>query len=689
MMTATHRRSGWGLLALSLSLACQSGPIQPQAPTDDAPPLLAPASQSATHGDASVALAIELPAAIEAKLGQAGRFATQGIDLSKAVSVRVQYSGPGISGWQNLGSSSYNFPAPDADGKRSITVTGSVLAGKVRCFRVSVYNGTSGSGKLIEAIEGVGTIEANQTNTLTISKHTTMTSRIFQELQRISPAQTLTLEPSAIQAISDGLLNVNHVDGSKLRAADPQLDVFRLHPESSLYSRIATMIANGEGAGAPWTSPTPANIPTDVRDQTVAEMQRANVTVSVFTAAGEPVTDSYIISIDDWVSTPQTTPDGEPTTATFTDINLPYNLSYLSPTDWTVTAVNTVSGETLTRTIKPSHGANLSVNLSQAARPAQWLIGSTESWSMTNHLHPAIVTLGDQGAIAARAGVVYFLDRWSNDYRLRKLDTLGNGKVVSNIAGRGPAGTGAFDADDPFKIEFSANHGGLAIDSQNRLYYADTGNKRLIRLTPGGANGYTAELIYTTTGNTTLQPYNPAIYQDPVTGDETLYCGTSDRIFSFDLSQPVPPGGYTATTVLTAGSTSTGVFPYRLGQFLFYSGASSRIYRHDLSDGSTLHIAGGGSSTTSGDVGTSWNFTTINGLYASPAGGLYVGSYSNRFSLLSNATGNDPTEMLLTVLGTNRSAYNGSTNVGLAFSDGRFYYRSNVQNGRQIVVHEP
>jgi len=588
----------------------------------------------------------------------------------------------------------YTFSAPDVNGIRTATASGSVLAGNSRRFLVNIL----ASGVLIDAIEGVANIPANSVTTVDLSRYTTATSRIFREMYKISVSKTLTIDPTAVQAIVDSLTNTNHTTGAPL-GAGPQINAFNIHPNNLVYTRLASMIANGEGSGAPWTPPAPANIPAAVVAQFQAAQESATTTVNLITAAGLPVTQPCIFSLNDWISSAVTTTNVNTATATFTGINIPYNIGQYMPNKWTATAINTVTGDKMQQDIFPANGSNLLVNLSMPANPAKWFAGSGGGWTGLNNLHPAVATIENQGALAARNGKVYFVDtNTGGRVRLRKIDTFANGQAVVDIAGTGNDGT-AFDATNPFNIAFNSHSTGgglsaswckgLAIDSNDRLYVADAGNRRIIRLTPGGTNGYTAEIFFSTLNQSgSIVPYNLSVYNDGT--KDWLYAGTLDHIYTFDLTAAVPNlgpnGGYNESTtnfnVGNPGGNYEGVYPTRTGNFLFFNYPNG-VKRRDITNNTEVVVIGGGSSTTSGTIGNLANVSYVNGLYVTSNGVLFMMDTNFKFSRLSNATGADPTQMILSTLGTDMHYID----WGLCSDGTRFYYRNAARN--QILEHQP
>ena len=90
------------------------------------------------------------------------------------------------------------------------------------------------------------------------------------------------------------------------------------------------------------------------------------------------------------------------------------------------------------------------------------------------------------GVAVDGAGNVYFID--SLNHRIRKVDSAG---TITTIAGSGETGImgGGFSGDGgPAAEALLRRPTGVAVDGAGNVYFADTGNQRIRKLTPGGSS---------------------------------------------------------------------------------------------------------------------------------------------------------------------------------------------------------
>lgn len=615
-------------------------------------------------------------------------FGTKYIDLANATRIYVSYGGAGIGSnaydySAGLGPSYADFGAVDpGTGLRSATVSGSVLAGNGRRFYVMLQD-----PGFMNAFEGVANVPSNATTTVNVSRHTTMTARIFRELYKISVAKTLTVDPTAVQAVSDTLLNTNSVDGTALDGGQPQINVTHIHPNNALYQRIASMIANGEGAGAPWTPAAPASIPQEVKDMTVNAQQKGTVTVNALTASGLPLNDSCVIKLNDFVSSPVTTTQGNPASVTFNNVPLTWNVSNFVPNNWTATVTNTVTGEVKNQTVQvTANNGTYSLNLSMSPAAARTYAGTWTAGNNGNNLHPSISQVQGYGGMAYHNGDLYFVDSNNGSWSMvRKVTNLGNGRAIVNVAGTGAAGSN-LDPTNPLNTQFS-NPRSVAVDSAGNVYVGDMDNHRIVKITPANAVSVFYSHAVTGTGwpARNLDPWTLKIYNNGA-GTELLYMGTRQYIYAFDLNQAVPGGGYTDTHAryTVPGYNDWGIYTTRTADQLFFSTYDAsmwRIYRRDLTNSTNTIVAGTtNASSTQGTIGNVANISATAGLHVTPSGVLFINSLIFDFCRLSNALGADTNQMVI------NSMWNGS--VGYAYGDiaadgSNLYYRAT--NGALIT----
>ncbi len=263
------------------------------------------------------------------------------------------------------------------------------------------------------------------------------------------------------------------------------------------------------------------------------------------------------------------------------------------------------------------------------------------------------------------AGNLYFAE--TGHHLIRKLDTLGN---ITTIAGTGSQG---FSGDaGPATAATLDSPQGLALDTANNLYIADTHNHRIRELnlttgilitvagnTPGfsGDNGLatsaqlnlptalafdaTGALYIADTGNHRIRKLSPT------TGLITTIAGTGTQGFSGDN------GPATSATI----DTPTGLAVDTAGNLYLADTHNSRIRKITVITGTIATIAGTGSPGFSGDTeaATSATLALPHGLSLDAAGNLYLADTANhRIRRIDAITG-----VITTVAGDGTQAFSG------------------------------
>jgi sugar lactone lactonase YvrE len=238
-------------------------------------------------------------------------------------------------------------------------------------------------------------------------------------------------------------------------------------------------------------------------------------------------------------------------------------------------------------------------------------IAGTGTQGFSGDNGPAIAAQLDspQGLALDSANNLYIAD--THNHRIRKLNlTTG---LIATIAG---AGTPGFSGDTgPATLANLALPTALALDSANNLYLADTGNHRIRRI-------------------------------DAATGRITTTAGTGTQGFSGDN------GPATAASI----DSPQGLAFDSANNLYLADTNNHRIRRIAISTGRITTLAGTGTQSFSGDTGPS-NAAAValpHGLTIDPAGNLYLADTANhRIRRI------DPTGVITTVAGTGTQGFSG------------------------------
>ena len=201
-------------------------------------------------------------------------------------------------------------------------------------------------------------------------------------------------------------------------------------------------------------------------------------------------------------------------------------------------------------------------------------IAGTGTWGFSELAGDAKLSdiKNSRGVAVDSDGNVYFSD--TNNHRIRKLTPIsgGGGYTIRTIAGR--AGTAGYTLAEDGGAATSARLNsptGVAVDSAGNVYFSDTNNYRIRKLTPNSTGGeYTITSIAgRLSGGTPVMGYSsaedggPALsakLYDPfgiaIDSARNLYIADNQRIRKLTLNPGV--GGYTIITI--AGMSIVGGF---------------------------------------------------------------------------------------------------------------------------------
>lgn len=260
-----------------------------------------------------------------------------------------------------------------------------------------------------------------------------------------------------------------------------------------------------------------------------------------------------------------------------------------------------------------------------------------------------INTIGGNGVITynpenlIRAGdTVYFSDTSAN--RIRKFSLSGGASTDSILAGTGEASF--FPADDIAFMARLSSPRGLTMDGAGNIYFADSKNERVRKITPQGA-------IYTLAGDetaastgdggqaTSAELYSPIDVAVGPGGDLYIAEQSSSKI------RRIAPNGiistFAGTGTASAPASPVGVATSQTlngpqGLAIDSSGAlyiadtGNSIVRKVTPDGSIVTVAGTGAAGSAGDGGPATSATL-----RSPVG-IAVDSYDNLFIVDSKSS---------------------------------------------------
>lgn len=558
------------LAAAALVTACQAKPVATLAVTGSSQQADGPVAMTGEQGTAQMRVVL----ADDKALTALGHRHVQSVDLSRATKIDVYATGAGINGWAGV-KTGVAFGAADASGNRTATFSGSVQAGLRRIFRVVI---SDGAGVQLEELWGVADIPANATTTVTISRGTTCTGKIFRKLVLAGDtAKALQLKVADVQSLVDKLLNTDGVTGAALDGTKPQINYTLLNTDLA-----ASAIAMGEN-GVTYT--VPATLPGFLTPTPVKEAQ---VEVKAIDVLGKTITTAGVGFLTDQASPVMRTADATPLDMTF---------PHVTPGSWKATVVDTATGRTATVGVGVADGDSKVVSVMLPPQSIDRVIGAynLETNATTGYngefMPPLLASLNSPQNLIAQNGVLTWAD--VGNQRIRQVDLNSNAPIVKTIAGNGTTATaaaadGSNATQVPIKI---TNDCAFTYDANGNLLFGEGGFNRIVKIDK--ATGQLTQVLATSqlTGYDTSKGLG---YLQYVPATNTLYVGGNASLYEWQPIEEVNMATFPAagsSKLLTGASEGTFVVA---GNYLFYTNGlyESYLKRRDLTTGTEVNITG-------------------------------------------------------------------------------------------------
>lgn len=557
------------LAAAALVTSCQARPVATLAVTGGNAPT-ATVAMTGEQGTAQVRIVL----AEDKALNALGTRHVQSVDLSRATNIDVYATGAGINGWASV-KTNVTFGAADASGNRTASFSGSVQAGLRRIFRVVVQDASSTQ---LEELWGVADIPANATTTVTISRGTTCTGKIFRKLVLAGDtAKALALKVADVQGLVDKLLNTDGVTGAALDGTKPQINYSLLNTDLA-----ASAIAIGE-AGVTYTVPT--TLPSFLTPTPVKEAQ---VELKALDVLGKTITTAGVGFLTDQASPVSRTVDATPLDITF---------PHVTPGAWKATVVDTATGRTATVNVSVADGDNKVALVTLPPQAVDRVIGAynleTNATSGYNgeFMPPLLASLNSPQNLVANNGVITWAD--VANQRIRQVDLTSNAPIVKTIAGNGTTATaaaadGSNATQVPIKI---TNDCSFTYDANGNVLFSEGGFSRVVKIDK--ATGQLTQL-FTTSQLTGFDTSRGLGYIQFVPATNKLYVAGNSSLYDWQSIEEVNMATFPAagsSKELTRNSEGTFVVA---GNYLFYTNGlyESYLRRRDLTTGAEVNITG-------------------------------------------------------------------------------------------------
>lgn len=277
---------------------------------------------------------------------------------------------------------------------------------------------------------------------------------------------------------------------------------------------------------------------------------------------------------------------------------------------------------------------------------------------------PALARLHSPSALVQDdLGNIFIADTDNN--RIRKITA---GGVTTTLAGTGEPG--ARDGNGSALLaQLNAPHG-LALDSLRNLYVADSGNNRILKITPGGVLAVLVDklndpealamdakdLLYVAdTGNNRILKVTPAGVVSGVTEVVKPAGLAFDRSGTLFISESIRvsklPSNGLLTTVIDGLRTPRGLAFTQTGDLAIAESGAHRIQMMSPA-GLVVTIAGTGVAGYSGDFGpaSSAQLNLPTAVWADPLGTLWIADSGNqRIRTMTSLTGGPPASPLVQI----------------------------------------
>jgi uncharacterized protein (TIGR03437 family) len=263
-------------------------------------------------------------------------------------------------------------------------------------------------------------------------------------------------------------------------------------------------------------------------------------------------------------------------------------------------------------------------------------------------------SLSPRGMALDAAGNLYIADTENN--RIRKV----TGGVITTVAGTGASG---FSGDGPAASATLSSPAGIAVDAAGNLFIADSFNRRIRKLTPGGAISTVAG-----TGSPGVSGDGGLATNATLESPTGVAVDAAGDLFIADIGliRKVTPDGKINTLVQ---ANNAAIATDAAGN-LYLSVNGSNVVRRVTPSGVVTTVAGTGTQGFSGDGGPAINaMLSADGLAVDAAGNLYVADADNHRvrKVTSNGT-------ISTVAGNNLYRFSGegglAVNATLNFPNG-------------------
>ncbi len=265
------------------------------------------------------------------------------------------------------------------------------------------------------------------------------------------------------------------------------------------------------------------------------------------------------------------------------------------------------------------------------------------------------------GIAVDSSGNWYIADTANN--RIRMVSTAGE---ISTLAGTGTAGSSGDNG--PAAVAELSSPQGLAIDSANNLYIADSGNNEVRKITAGGTISTIASQLnnplsvavdgqgsvyIADSGDNQIVEVNAAGSTSTfakLAGVLAVAVDSSGNVVAADTSQiwkiAVDSTGNTSATSIATGLTSPGGLAFASDGTLFIADTGANVVRELNTAGALSAIAGNGTAGFSGDGGLALDaeLSAPSGIATGANGMLLVAdTANNRIRSLTPATAADVT----------------------------------------------